>query len=393
MPKHESQPSSAASAAAGRKPPASSSGHRSKYRTPSERQTNSNASGGGTGHGGGASTSTSNASSSPSSSSSSSTLQPNLDSLDPYEILGVPRDATIKQIKLSYRKLALKHHPDRQTSDLDKEVAHKNFAAIGNAYEILEDEGRRREYDDGVLLQQQQQQQQQRQGYYDHDPFAAFHHPFMSSMFGGQGRSSRSNNFHFTDPFELFNHFFAEDDNIMGNHHHNNIHRSHHARAHAQAHSTSGRTHDPFVSSSANDPFSHPFFSNSGFGGGGLSQMMSGHFGMMNQMNSMMSQMHSGSMMGGGFSGFGQQQGSSFISSSSSSNFNHGGQQSVSTSTRTTIVNGVRQTVTERTVVHPDGRVERHVETTGGGGDNIGRLASANHPALDYGGSMRRSHR
>ena len=382
MPKHEPQSSTSA---AGRKPPASSSaGHRSKHRAPSERQAN--------GNGGGASAPNGGATNS--ASASSSTLQPNLDSLDPYDILGVPRDATLKQIKLSYRKLALKHHPDRQTSDLDKEVAHKNFAAIGNAYEILEDEGRRREYDEGVLLQQQQEQwQQQGREHSNHDPFSAFHHPFMPSMFGGQGRSSRSN-FHFSDPFELFEHFFAEDN--MGHHHHQNIHRS----QHVHAHSTSGRTTDPFFSSS-NDPFSHPFFSSndSGFGGGsfmfgngGLSQMMSGHFGMM---NSMMSQMHSGSMIGGGGGGLDQNRGSSFISSSSSSSFNHGGHQSVSTSTRTTIVNGVRTTVTERTVVHPDGRVERHVETSdgGGGSSGVGRLASANHPALDYGESRRRSRR
>mmetsp|Transcript_6030 Transcript_6030/g.12612 ORF Transcript_6030/g.12612 Transcript_6030/m.12612 type:complete len:83 (+) Transcript_6030:615-863(+) len=65
-----------------------------------------------------------------------------------------------------------------------------------------------------------------------------------------------------------------------------------------------------------------------------------------------------------------------------------GGGQSISTSTRTTIVNGVRTTVTERTVVHPDGRVERHVETNGANGrnsnDNSGRLPTANYPSLGY---------
>ena len=93
------------------------------------------------------------------------------------------------------------------------------------------------------------------------------------------------------------------------------------------------------------------------------SQMMSGHG---NLMNSMMSQMQSGSMFGG-FDEQQQQQlmrsggnggGSSsynFMSSSSSSS-NRGGVQSVSTSTRTSIVNGVRKTIKERTVVHPDGR-------------------------------------
>ena len=186
-----------------------------------------------------------------------------------------------------------------------------------------------------------------------------------------------------------------------------------HHRGHQNSHFSATRRADPFFSSSNhNDPFSDPFFSSGGFGGGslfgsgGLHQMMSGHFGMM---NSMMSQMHSGSMMGGfdqhqrlmqGNNGGRSGMGSSFnftSSSSSSSNFNHGGggHQTVSTSTRSTIVNGVRKTVTERTVVHPDGRVERHVETTGDdhGNGPVGRLASTNHPALDYDGSRRRSRR
>ena len=51
---------------------------------------------------------------------STTTNQPNFDSSCPYQILGVPRNATIQQIKLSYRKLALKHHPDRQSSEADK---------------------------------------------------------------------------------------------------------------------------------------------------------------------------------------------------------------------------------------------------------------------------------
>lgn len=99
--------------------------------------------------------------------------------------------------------------------------------------------------------------------------------------------------------------------------------------------------------------------------------MMSSHFGMM---NSMMSQMDSQSLMNNGSASF-------FTSSTSSSG--RGGGQSVSTSTRTTIVNGVRQTVTERTVVHPDGRVERHVETSGN--ENHEALpAPSSRPAIGY---------
>ena len=91
----------------------------------------------------------------------SSSSSPDFSSSCPYEILGVPRNATHQIVKLSYRKLALKHHPDRQTSDLEKQTAHHNFAAIGHAYEILSDECRRREYDEELQRQQRQRQKQQ----------------------------------------------------------------------------------------------------------------------------------------------------------------------------------------------------------------------------------------
>lgn len=128
--------------------------------------------------------------------------------------------------------------------------------------------------------------------------------------------------------------------------------------------------------------------------------MMSGHF---DRMNSMMSQMHSNHNMFGGFNGEQQQMmrsngnggGSSYNFSSNSSSMNRGGgHQSVSTSTRTTVVNGVRMTIRERTVVHPDGRVDRHVETIDGDGNDMGRLpSSANHPAIEHDGGRRRSRR
>lgn len=321
MPKRDSQSTPST-------PRTSSSGHRSKRRSPTDPDE-----------------------------SSSPASQPNFDSTDPYKILGVPRDATIQQIKISYRKLALAHHPDRQTTEADKEAAHKNFASIGGAYEILGDEGRRREHDEGLRRQQQQQQRKGRgRGIFDddiggnfgHDPFSMFNdHPFFSSSFGGgSGRRSSRSGVRFKDPFELFEQFFAEE---MG----------HHGRQHNNSRSSSGSSNpfsDPFFSSG--DPFSDPFFSSQGslFGRGGMSQMMSGHG---NLMNSMMSQMQSGSMFGG-FDEQQQQQlmrsggnggGSSsynFMSSSSSSS-NRGGVQSVSTSTRTSIVNGVRKTIKTKT--------------------------------------------
>ena len=277
--------------------------------------------------------------------------QPNLESSNPYEILGVPKNATSQQIKVSYRKLALLYHPDRlspEASGEEKEGAHKSFTKIGHAYEILSDEGRRREYD--------AEQEQETTGIrFNRDPFGMNDSFFNSFTRSNMRHHSAFDEFHFMDPFELFNQFFS-DELDQGN------------QQQSQHNSQRSRNRSAFD----NDPFfgSDPFFS--GFGG----SMMSRQFGMMNEMNSMM-QMHSMSMLN-------NQQvlngNSSFFNSSSS--LGRGGGQSVSTSTRTTIVNGVRTTVTERTVVHPDGRVERHVET--GGGHNEALPASSSRPAIAY---------
>ena len=70
---------------------------------------------------------------------------------DYYEILGVSRNASSDEIKKSYRRLAMKHHPDRNTDDSDAE---RKFKEAKEAYEILSDSDKRAAYDqfghDGV---------------------------------------------------------------------------------------------------------------------------------------------------------------------------------------------------------------------------------------------------
>ncbi|XP_020515138.1 dnaJ homolog subfamily B member 9a [Labrus bergylta] len=62
---------------------------------------------------------------------------------DYYDILGVPKDASERQIKKAFHKLAMKYHPDKNKSP-DAEL---KFREIAEAYETLSDETRRRRYD------------------------------------------------------------------------------------------------------------------------------------------------------------------------------------------------------------------------------------------------------
>ncbi|CAI08837.1 Chaperone protein DnaJ [Aromatoleum aromaticum EbN1] len=63
---------------------------------------------------------------------------------DYYEVLGVNRDASDNEIKKAYRKLAMKHHPDRNPDNKDSE---DHFKEAKNAYEILSDAQKRAAYD------------------------------------------------------------------------------------------------------------------------------------------------------------------------------------------------------------------------------------------------------
>ena len=86
-----------------------------------------------------------------------------------YQILGIAEDASEKQIKIAFRKLAKEYHPDKNPDDSQAE---KKFKEFSEAYDILSDPQKKREYD---LARQA-----------PHDPFSGFGFDF-SSMFGDFG--------------------------------------------------------------------------------------------------------------------------------------------------------------------------------------------------------------
>jgi DnaJ-class molecular chaperone len=65
-------------------------------------------------------------------------------SVDYYKILGVSEKASQDEIKKAYRKLAKSHHPDSTGGDKAKE---RRFKEVSNAYEVLGDEKKRKQYD------------------------------------------------------------------------------------------------------------------------------------------------------------------------------------------------------------------------------------------------------
>jgi curved DNA-binding protein len=123
--------------------------------------------------------------------------------IDYYKVLGVEKNASEKDIKSAYRKLARKFHPDLNPNDKE---AKKKFQEINEANEVLSDPEKRRKYDqygkdwqhadEFQRAEQQQQQQQQRRSYSSAtsgfpgmDEESGFS-DFFENLFGGRGRTS-----------------------------------------------------------------------------------------------------------------------------------------------------------------------------------------------------------
>jgi curved DNA-binding protein len=98
---------------------------------------------------------------------------------DYYDVLGVSKNAGDDEIKKAYRKLAMKYHPDRNPN---KKEAEERFKEINEAYAVLGDKEKRKQYDtfgaEGF-----------RQRFTQEDIFRGFNFDeILSGLFGGRGR-------------------------------------------------------------------------------------------------------------------------------------------------------------------------------------------------------------
>ena len=112
---------------------------------------------------------------------------------DYYDVLGVDRSASADQIKSAYRKLAVKHHPDKNKGD---KAAEEKFKEASEAYHVLSNSERKQNYDNfGHAAFENGGGGRGGFGNFDFsNHFSDIFEDFFGEGFGGGRRSRRSNN-------------------------------------------------------------------------------------------------------------------------------------------------------------------------------------------------------
>lgn len=120
---------------------------------------------------------------------------------DYYAVLGVDKKASEEEIKKKFRKLARKYHPDMNP---DNAAAEKKFKEISEAYEVLSDAKKRKEYDAyGETFQQPGG------GFHSH-PGAGSYGSDLNDLFGGRTAGGRSRTFTSGgNPSDIFSDLFS----------------------------------------------------------------------------------------------------------------------------------------------------------------------------------------
>jgi len=126
---------------------------------------------------------------------------------DYYKTLGVGKNASDSEIKKAYRKLAMKFHPDHTKGD---KAAEDKFKQISEAYAVLSDTEKRKQYDTfgSAGFKQKYSQEDIFRGFDFGDMLKEF--KFGSNIFGGKGKKGSSFSFNFGDPFNPHAHHFRQ---------------------------------------------------------------------------------------------------------------------------------------------------------------------------------------